>query len=86
MQAIKKHHARNKLGEICESLNLANITRLMSNQPQVIIAETISPKPELHEIEVAQILSKHYKCVIEFLQPIRGYKRRTPDMAACIYK
>ena len=46
----------------------------------VIIPEDMKPLPEAHEIEVAQILARHYACVVEFLQPTAGYKMKTPDI------
>ena len=46
---------------------------------QVIISESISPPPEKHEVSAAWILARHYNCCIEFLKPLDGYKRKTPD-------
>lgn len=50
-----------------------------SIQAQVIISPIIIPPPEEHEISAAWILARHYQCVIEFLKPLDGYKRKTPD-------
>jgi hypothetical protein len=46
----------------------------------VIIPDSIKPKPEDHELAVAWILAKHYICIVEFLQPVAGYKTKTPDI------
>lgn len=46
----------------------------------VIIPDEMKPQPEEHEVVVAWILAKHYHCTIEFLQPIAGYKTKTPDI------
>jgi hypothetical protein len=52
----------------------------MTRKPEVVIPDTIKPRPEAHEIEVAWILAKHYACIVEFLQPSAGYKMKTPDI------
>ncbi|MDR0854330.1 MAG: hypothetical protein LBN34_08165 [Clostridiales Family XIII bacterium] len=49
------------------------------NEPKVIISQNIIPPPEEHEISAAWILAKHFHCSIEFLKPLDGYKRKTPD-------
>lgn len=46
----------------------------------VIIPNTIKPYPEKHEVEVAWIVAKHFKFVVEFLQPRIGYRMKTPDI------
>jgi hypothetical protein len=54
----------------------------MKNKPSktnVIVSDNIVPKPEAHEISAAWILAKHFNCVIEFIKPIDGYLRKTPD-------
>lgn len=51
--------------------------------PEVIIAATINPKPEQHEKEIATILAHYFQCTVEFLQPSRGYKQKTPDIVMC---
>lgn len=47
---------------------------------EVIIPDSIKPLPEEHEVKVAWILAKHFKCIVEFLQPRLGYKMKTPDI------
>ncbi|MDR0887182.1 MAG: hypothetical protein LBM97_00605 [Candidatus Nomurabacteria bacterium] len=37
-------------------------------------------KPEPHELEVAEILARHYGSVIMFLKPVDTYKVKTPDL------
>lgn len=49
------------------------------NTSAVIISSGITPKPEEHEISAAWLLAKHYNCRVEFLKPLDGYKRKTPD-------
>jgi hypothetical protein len=51
----------------------------MAKIVKVIIPNSIKPLPETHEIEVAWILAKHFKCIVEFLQPRLGYKRSIPN-------
>jgi len=45
----------------------------------IIIPNNYKPQPEKHEIEVALIISSHFKCIIEFIQPLGGYKIKTAD-------
>lgn len=52
----------------------------MNKRFDVIIADTIHPLPEQHEVEIAWILAKHFRCNVEFLQPQAGYKMKTPDI------
>jgi hypothetical protein len=49
------------------------------NPGQVILPVGNPNPPELHEIEAAWILARHYGCTIEFLIPVDDYKRKTPD-------
>ena len=49
------------------------------NKAKVIISGNINPPPEEHEVSAAWILAYHYKCRIDFLKPLEGYKRKTPD-------
>jgi len=49
------------------------------NKVKVIISDNISPPPEEHEVSAAWILAHYYKCRIEFIKPLVGYKRKTPD-------
>jgi hypothetical protein len=53
--------------------------RMMKDKTQVIISASITPPPEEHEISAAWILAKYFNCSIEFLKPLDGYKRKTPD-------
>ncbi|HSX30720.1 MAG TPA: hypothetical protein VLE99_02285 [Candidatus Saccharimonadales bacterium] len=52
----------------------------MRNKGEVIVAEGVKPAPEEHELQVAQVLAKHFRCIVEFLQPSAGYKMKTPDI------
>jgi hypothetical protein len=52
---------------------------MVKNKSQVIISQNIVPPPEYHEKSAAWILARYYNCVIEFLKPLDGYKRKTPD-------
>lgn len=52
----------------------------MPQTADVIIPDGMKPLPEEHEIDVAWILARHYRCVVEFLQPTAGYKMKTPDI------
>jgi hypothetical protein len=52
---------------------------MAKDKSQVIISPSIIPPPEEHEVSAAWILARHYNCSIEFLKPIDGYKRKTPD-------
>jgi len=46
----------------------------------VIIPPGLIVPPEQHEIEAALILSRHYKCSVEFLIPVNDYKRKSADV------
>ena len=46
----------------------------------VIIPPGLIVPPEQHEIDAALILSRHYKCSVEFLIPVNDYKRTTADV------
>jgi hypothetical protein len=50
------------------------------NPGQVIIPTGHPNPPELHEIDAAFVLSRHYKCSVEFLIPTDDYKRKTADI------
>jgi hypothetical protein len=52
---------------------------MVKNKAQVIISNSIMPPPEEHEVSAAWILARHYNCSVEFLKPLDGYKRKTPD-------
>ena len=47
---------------------------------KVLIPDNIRPYPEVHEIEIAEILARYYSADVEFLLPIGGYKIKTPDI------
>jgi len=55
--------------------------RKQKNNGQVIISTDHPNPPELHEIEAAWILARHYQCTVEFLTPLDDYKRKTADIA-----
>jgi hypothetical protein len=50
------------------------------NPGQVIISARHPNPPEPHEIEVAQILARHFSTTVEFLVPVDDYKRKTADV------
>jgi len=50
------------------------------NNGQVIIPNKHPNPPAQNEIDVAYIMSRHYRCVVEFLAPIYDYKRKTADI------
>ncbi len=52
----------------------------MAKIVKVIIPDNIRPYPEAHEVDIAWILARHYKAVVEFLQPSLAYKIKTPDI------
>lgn len=52
----------------------------MKQRAEVIIPENLASLPEKHEIEIAWILARHYKFVVEFLKPTDSYKSKTPDV------
>ena len=52
----------------------------MEKHVDVIVPKGLKQQPKPHEIEVAWILAKHYKCKIEFIRPIEGYKIKNPDI------
>jgi hypothetical protein len=59
---------------------LPGYTVLMAkDKAQVTISSTIKPSPQEHEVSAAWILARHYNCAVEFLKPLDGYRRKTPD-------
>lgn len=48
-------------------------------ETKVIIPPNLDNPPELHEIEAAWIIARHYNCTVKFLKPIIGYKVKTAD-------
>jgi len=46
----------------------------------VVLPADSSVPPELHEIEAAWILARHFNTVVEFLRPVEGYKVKTADL------
>ena len=50
------------------------------NPGQVIIPVNHPNPPEPHEVDVAFILARHYRCTVSFLMPIDDYKRKTADI------
>jgi hypothetical protein len=53
---------------------------MKSDNAQVVISQSIKPRPEEYEVSVAWILARHYNCIVEFLKPLGGYKMKTPDI------
>ena len=49
------------------------------NPGQVIIPASPNP-PEPHEVDVAWILARHFRCTVEFLTPVDDYKRKSADI------
>jgi len=53
----------------------------MDKLPEKIkIHPNLKPSPTQKEIEVAIILANHYNSTVEFLEPIDGYRVKTPDI------
>lgn len=52
----------------------------MAKLVEVIIPDNIKPAPEKHEVEVAWILARNFKCIVEFLKPVAGYRMKTADI------
>jgi len=50
------------------------------NSGQVIIPADHPNPPEPHEIDIARVLARYFKCSAEFLIPIDDYKRKTADI------
>jgi len=46
----------------------------------IIIPSDVDRLPELHEIDIAWILAKHFNCEVVFLRRLQGFKRKTPDI------
>ena len=51
-----------------------------SNHSQVIIPVCHPNPPELHEVNVAEILAQHYQTVVQFLIPVDDYMRKSADI------
>jgi hypothetical protein len=47
---------------------------------QVIIPVRHPNPPELHEVDIALILARHFQCTVEFLIPVDDYRRKTADI------
>jgi hypothetical protein len=47
---------------------------------QVVIPAGHPNPPEPHEVAIAWILARRYRCTIEFLIPVDDYRRKTPDI------
>jgi hypothetical protein len=76
-RSVKRSMKHYYLQHIC----ISSIILFMKNFPEkIIIPYGIKPYPQATEIEVAIILSNHYNCIIEFLQPVDGYQVKTPDI------
>ena len=50
------------------------------NPGRVIIPTNHPNHPEPHEVDVAFILARHYRCTVEFLVPVDDYMRKTADL------
>ena len=50
------------------------------NPGQVVIPVGHPNPPESHEIDVAMILARHFRCAVEFLIPVDDYKRKSADI------
>jgi len=55
--------------------------RKQLNPGQVIIPASHPNPPEPHEVDVAWILARHFRCTVEFLTPVDDYKRKSADIA-----
>ncbi len=49
---------------------------------EVIVPPSLKPKPTVQELRVAHLFAQHYKATVEFLEPHKGYKQKTPDFIA----
>jgi len=47
---------------------------------QVVPPDEMKNPPQPHEIEAAEIVAEHFNYVIQFLEPLDDYKRKTPDV------
>ncbi|MCL2037850.1 hypothetical protein FWG95_02500 [Candidatus Saccharibacteria bacterium] len=47
---------------------------------QVIVPDDMKNSPQTHEVSAAEIVAKHFKSVVQFIDPLDDYKRKTPDM------
>ena len=47
---------------------------------KVIIPTNLDNPPKENEIQIAEIIAKHYNAIVEFLRPVDDYKRKTPDI------
>ena len=54
--------------------------RKQKNPGQVIIPVNHPNPPDENEINAAEVLARHYKCVVEFLIPVDDYLRKTADI------
>jgi len=50
------------------------------NPGKVIIPGSHPNPPEQHEVDVAFILARHFRCAVEFLVPVDDYKRKSADV------
>jgi len=53
---------------------------IKSNTGKIIIPGGLPNPPESHELDVAYILSRHYKTDVEFIIPIDDYMRKSADI------
>jgi len=59
---------------------MARKKRNQENTWNVVIPNNHPNPPELHEINVAMILSRHYQTTVEFIVPVDDYKRKSADI------
>lgn len=49
-------------------------------QNHVIIPDNHPNPPDIQEQDIANILARHFNCIVEFIIPTDDYKRKTPDI------
>ena len=47
---------------------------------EVIVPKPPTQQPSEREISVARLLSVHFKCIVVFIAPNKGFKQKTPDI------
>ena len=61
-------------------LSMSKKKKKQKNPGQVIIPVNHPNPPDENEINAAEVLARHYKCVVEFLIPSDDYLRKTADI------
>ena len=54
--------------------------RVEQNPGKVIIPGGLPSPPELHELDVAYVLGRHYRTDVEFIIPVDDYMRKSADI------